>query len=122
MEVWFSRGEGRAQEVLRLHGQRPVALDPQELPGKLLVALQPVLEGIVQAWSPLARGWMTETEVRSLQDRLEGEGWDASPHRPLRGNGSPRKEQTPERLEMAREKDRQRKKAMRLRSDLLRVG
>jgi len=122
MEVWYARGEGRQWEVLRLHGQRPASLDDKEFPGKFLVSLQPVVDGIVQAWKPLSRGWMTESEIRALKDRLEADGWTSSQHRPLRGSEHSRHIKSPERIELARAKDRQRKKLMRLRSDLLRVG
>lgn len=122
MEVWYARGQGRKQEVLRLHGQRPAAMDEKIRPGKILVSIQPVVDGIVQAWKPIARGWMTESEVRALRDRLEADGWTFSQHRPLRGSDNSRHIKSAERIELARAKDRQRKKLMRLRSDLLRVG
>ena len=107
LEVWFIRG----RELMRLHGQCPASARGEH-PDEILVALQPVQNGMVLAWEPILREWMVPGKVEEMVAALKAEGWVASPRRPgIPGEAPP--PNLSERIESAKAKDRERKRLMR---------
>lgn len=105
IEVWLVKGDA----MRRLHGQRPSEVPPGHA-DEILVSLQPVENGQVIAWAPIFRRWMKPEETKQILEALAAEGWTAFPRRPTTGELALN---TAERIEMAREKDRTRKRISR---------
>jgi hypothetical protein len=74
LEGWLVRGKAQ----MRIFGQRTAA-DRKHLPvGWYTVALQPVENGLVQAWAPVWREEIHLGEVQARLMALQAEGWAIS--------------------------------------------
>ena len=114
MEVWLVRGD----EMRRLHGQCPTDAETWH-PNEILVALQKVENGLVVAWAPIFRRWMTRQEAERLVAELVEQGWTTHPRRPMKGEIALN---TTERVALAREKDKNRKRITRAWNQIRRAG
>jgi len=114
MEVWLVRGD----EMRRLHGQCPSDAETWHQ-DEILVALQPIENGLVMAWKPIFRRWMTRQEAEGIVVEMAEQGWTAHPRKPMKGEIALN---TNERVALAREKDRDRKRITRAWNQIRRAG
>lgn len=84
LEVAQDEGGGNVTRSWRLFAQRPSSAPEGFQGARLRAVLQPIADGMVQAWHPTWEEWLTSDEITERVGKLMDDGWQIDP---THGNG-----------------------------------